>query len=181
MTSSRFLWNNTKIIIKLGTADDELWPMIQRKLDVLNKAGLSKDNFMASESHTVTTSSANSNGEAKITDFFSTSLTEEDIAALDDDYDPTEEDIAALDDDYDPMIQRKLDVLNKAGLSKDNFMASESHTVTTSSANSNGEAKITDFFSTSLTEEDIAALDDDYDVEEYSSKSIAQEAKRPRL
>jgi hypothetical protein len=90
MTSSRFLWNNTKIIIKLGTADDELWPMIQRKLDVLNKAGLSKDNFMASESHTVTTSSANSNGEAKITDFFSTSLTEEDIAALDDDYDVEE-------------------------------------------------------------------------------------------
>ena len=28
-----------------GTADDELWPMIQKKLDVLNKVGLSKDNF----------------------------------------------------------------------------------------------------------------------------------------
>lgn len=28
-----------------GTADDELWPLLQRKLDVLNKAGLSKDNF----------------------------------------------------------------------------------------------------------------------------------------
>jgi hypothetical protein len=29
----------------LGTADDELWPLIQGKLDVLNKVGLSKDNF----------------------------------------------------------------------------------------------------------------------------------------
>lgn len=28
-----------------GTADDVLWPMIQEKLKVLNKAGLSKDNF----------------------------------------------------------------------------------------------------------------------------------------
>lgn len=27
------------------TADDYLWPMIQEKLNVLNKAGLSKDNF----------------------------------------------------------------------------------------------------------------------------------------
>ena len=28
-----------------GTADDQLWPMIQKKLDVLNQAGLTKDNF----------------------------------------------------------------------------------------------------------------------------------------
>ncbi|KAJ9593809.1 hypothetical protein L9F63_027543, partial [Diploptera punctata] len=32
-----------------GTADDHLWPMIQNKLDVLNKAGLSKDNFLDTE------------------------------------------------------------------------------------------------------------------------------------
>ncbi len=32
-------------LVAKGTADDELWPMIQKKLDVLNKAGLSKDNF----------------------------------------------------------------------------------------------------------------------------------------
>ena len=32
-----------------GTADDSLWPMIQKKLVVLNKAGLSKDNFEESE------------------------------------------------------------------------------------------------------------------------------------
>ena len=28
-----------------GTADDYLWPLVQRKLDVLSQAGLSKDNF----------------------------------------------------------------------------------------------------------------------------------------
>ena len=28
-----------------GTADDVLWPMLQAKLEVLNQAGLSKDNF----------------------------------------------------------------------------------------------------------------------------------------
>ena len=32
-----------------GTADDSLWPMIQKKLEVLNRAGLSKDNFEDSD------------------------------------------------------------------------------------------------------------------------------------
>ena len=70
----------------LGTADDELWPIIQKKLDVLNKAGLSKDNFKDSESHTVSNAASSSNGDSKITDYFSTSFTEEDIAALDDEW-----------------------------------------------------------------------------------------------
>ena len=37
-------------LVARDTADDVLWPMIQGKLDVLNKAGLSKDNFEESES-----------------------------------------------------------------------------------------------------------------------------------
>ena len=36
-------------LVAKDTADDVLWPMIQQKLDVLNKAGLSKDNFEESE------------------------------------------------------------------------------------------------------------------------------------
>lgn len=32
-------------LVAKGTADDEIWPLVQRKLDILNKAGLSKDNF----------------------------------------------------------------------------------------------------------------------------------------
>merc|ERR1719378_1450114 len=36
-------------LVAKETADDVLWPMIQQKLDVLNKAGLSKDNFEESE------------------------------------------------------------------------------------------------------------------------------------
>ncbi|PSN48342.1 SWI/SNF-related matrix-associated actin-dependent regulator of chromatin subfamily A-like protein 1 [Blattella germanica] len=36
-------------LVAKGTADDHLWPMIQNKLNVLNKAGLSKDNFMETE------------------------------------------------------------------------------------------------------------------------------------
>ena len=45
--------------------------MIQRKLDVLNKAGLSKDNFMDSESHTVqnAAAAAEADNNHKITDF----------------------------------------------------------------------------------------------------------------
>merc|ERR1719378_1484119 len=36
-------------LVAKETADDVLWPMIQQKLDVLNKAGLSKDNFEDTE------------------------------------------------------------------------------------------------------------------------------------
>lgn len=32
-------------LLAKGTADDHIWPLIQTKLNVLNKAGLSKDNF----------------------------------------------------------------------------------------------------------------------------------------
>merc|ERR1719384_803653 len=37
-------------LVALNTADDKLWPMIQKKLEVLNEAGLSKDNFSKSDS-----------------------------------------------------------------------------------------------------------------------------------
>ncbi|XP_049949424.1 SWI/SNF-related matrix-associated actin-dependent regulator of chromatin subfamily A-like protein 1 isoform X1 [Schistocerca serialis cubense] len=40
-------------LIAKGTADDHLWPMIQNKLDVLHKAGLSKDSFMQSDTAVV--------------------------------------------------------------------------------------------------------------------------------
>eukprot|EP00092_Neocalanus_flemingeri_P016312 GFUD01017657.1.p1 GENE.GFUD01017657.1~~GFUD01017657.1.p1 ORF type:complete len:811 (-),score=228.30 GFUD01017657.1:63-2438(-) len=36
-------------LVARETADDVLWPLIQKKLEVLNKAGLSKDNFEDSE------------------------------------------------------------------------------------------------------------------------------------
>ena len=71
-------------LVATGTADDELWPMLQRKLNVLQQAGLSKDNFSAADSHTVTSASSSKDNQ-KITDYFSTSLTEEDLEALNDD------------------------------------------------------------------------------------------------
>lgn len=36
-------------LVAKGTADDEIWPLVQRKLDTLNKAGLSKDNFKSAD------------------------------------------------------------------------------------------------------------------------------------
>ena len=32
-------------LVARNTADDYLWPLVQSKLDILSKAGLSKDNF----------------------------------------------------------------------------------------------------------------------------------------
>lgn len=40
-------------LVAQGTADDYLWPLVQKKLNVLHKAGLSKDNFMDADSTTV--------------------------------------------------------------------------------------------------------------------------------
>ncbi|KAF0311821.1 SWI/SNF-related matrix-associated actin-dependent regulator of chromatin subfamily A-like protein 1 [Amphibalanus amphitrite] len=34
-----------RYLVARGTADDHIWPLVQRKLDVLNRAGLSKDDF----------------------------------------------------------------------------------------------------------------------------------------
>jgi len=39
-----------RYLVATGTADDHLWTIISQKLDVLNKAGLSKDNFMDKDS-----------------------------------------------------------------------------------------------------------------------------------
>lgn len=95
-------------LVATGTADDELWPLIQKKLDVLNKAGLSKDNFMESESHRQTERQRNSSGESKkITDYFSTSLTEEDLAALDQDWDSSSSSSSSSDQEQDLLHSNK--------------------------------------------------------------------------
>jgi len=39
-----------RYLVATGTADDQLWNLISQKLDVLNKAGLSKDNFLDKDS-----------------------------------------------------------------------------------------------------------------------------------
>ncbi|XP_021921060.1 SWI/SNF-related matrix-associated actin-dependent regulator of chromatin subfamily A-like protein 1 isoform X2 [Zootermopsis nevadensis] len=54
-------------LVAKGTADDHLWPLIQGKLDVLNKAGLSKDNFLDTE----TTVVKNSRKQPSILNYFS--------------------------------------------------------------------------------------------------------------
>ena len=49
-----------------GTADDKLWPMIQKKLEVLNKAGLTKDNFCDSDSRNVEQRMPNKDNTPKV-------------------------------------------------------------------------------------------------------------------
>nr|CAD7589632.1 unnamed protein product [Timema genevievae] len=54
-----------RYLVARGTADDHLWPLIQAKLDVLNKAGLSKDNFLNSHS-----TEMKSRQQSSLVDFF---------------------------------------------------------------------------------------------------------------
>ncbi|KAK7869180.1 hypothetical protein R5R35_006630 [Gryllus longicercus] len=54
-------------LVSPGTADDHLWPLIQSKLEVLNKAGLSKDSFQTCATSTVVCKRTD---QKSITDFF---------------------------------------------------------------------------------------------------------------
>ena len=40
---------NVHYLVAQNTADDQVWPLVQKKLDVLNKAGLSKDDFSSAD------------------------------------------------------------------------------------------------------------------------------------
>jgi len=61
-------------LVARETADDVMWPMIQKKLDVLNKAGLSKDNFEESEAAVM-----EDTRQHKIDAFFQAEFKEEDV------------------------------------------------------------------------------------------------------
>jgi len=61
-------------LVAKNTADDVLWPLIQKKLNVLNKAGLSKDNFEDSDAKIMEDTT-----QHKIEDFFKADMKEEDL------------------------------------------------------------------------------------------------------
>ena len=68
---------SVQYLVARETADDVIWPMIQSKLSVLNKAGLSKDNFEESESKVLEDTRPN-----KIKDCFNAQTIQEDMEAL---------------------------------------------------------------------------------------------------
>nr|XP_022308254.1 SWI/SNF-related matrix-associated actin-dependent regulator of chromatin subfamily A-like protein 1 [Crassostrea virginica] len=44
---------NVHYLVARGTADDHLWPLVQKKLEVLSKAGLSKEDFSSADTKTM--------------------------------------------------------------------------------------------------------------------------------
>lgn len=65
-------------LLAKGTADDVLWPMVQEKLNTLNKAGLSKDNFMdATATAAPTTATKPDSTNPPITAYFQKKAEEE--------------------------------------------------------------------------------------------------------
>ncbi|XP_005102138.1 SWI/SNF-related matrix-associated actin-dependent regulator of chromatin subfamily A-like protein 1 [Aplysia californica] len=63
---------SVQYLVARGTADDEIWPLIQGKLDVLSKAGLTKDDFSDAD-----TKRLESKDQQTILDLFSSQLVEE--------------------------------------------------------------------------------------------------------
>ncbi len=65
-------------LVAVGTADDTLWQMLQRKQNVLHKAGLSKENFQEDDSENIKqepSKAAQSDANSSlITDYFDTSF-----------------------------------------------------------------------------------------------------------
>lgn len=66
-------------LVAKGTADDYLWPLVQSKLDILSKAGLSKDNFHDADTRHL----SNTKSSPSIIDFLE-ELSQEDLSAVDD-------------------------------------------------------------------------------------------------
>ncbi|CAH0392874.1 unnamed protein product [Bemisia tabaci] len=67
-------------LIAKGTADDYLWPLVEKKLNILNQAGLSKDTFSTADTTAVNASSANL--QPTIDDYFEDLNGENDEDAL---------------------------------------------------------------------------------------------------
>ncbi|XP_054269665.1 SWI/SNF-related matrix-associated actin-dependent regulator of chromatin subfamily A-like protein 1 isoform X2 [Macrosteles quadrilineatus] len=59
-----------KYLIARGTADDYLWPLVQSKLEVLNRAGLSKDSYMDADHTCLKGSPEKKESQTKINDYF---------------------------------------------------------------------------------------------------------------
>uniref|UniRef100_A0A914VXK7 SWI/SNF-related matrix-associated actin-dependent regulator of chromatin subfamily A-like protein 1 n=1 Tax=Plectus sambesii TaxID=2011161 RepID=A0A914VXK7_9BILA len=67
-------------IVARGTADDHIWPLIQRKLDVLTSVKLSSDSFKEADSRSIHTGSAN---QPTLDSFFGELVAEESVAEPD--------------------------------------------------------------------------------------------------
>lgn len=68
---------NIHYLVAQNTADDHIWPLVQKKLDVLNKAGLSKDNFSEADTTRVKDSK-----QTELMQYFEESFLEEDDSFL---------------------------------------------------------------------------------------------------
>lgn len=62
-------------LVAQNTADDQIWPLVQKKLDVLNKAGLSKDDFSSADT---TTLRLKDSSQTDLMQYFEESFIEED-------------------------------------------------------------------------------------------------------
>ncbi|KAK2157020.1 hypothetical protein LSH36_200g01004 [Paralvinella palmiformis] len=71
---------NVHYLVASGTADDFIWPLVQAKLDVLSKAGLSKENF--TEAHTTHFKDPK---QKDILSYFDESFFEDDMILLEED------------------------------------------------------------------------------------------------
>lgn len=67
-------------LVSNGTADDHIWPLVQKKLDVLARAGLSKDNFSEADM-----THARDSKQRDLTEFFEESFMEESEDTTDED------------------------------------------------------------------------------------------------
>ncbi|XP_062603453.1 LOW QUALITY PROTEIN: SWI/SNF-related matrix-associated actin-dependent regulator of chromatin subfamily A-like protein 1 [Saccostrea cucullata] len=65
---------NVHYLVARGTADDHVWPLVQKKLEVLSKAGLSKEDFSAADTKHITDSK-----QTDLMQFFEESFMEESV------------------------------------------------------------------------------------------------------
>lgn len=75
-------------LVAQNTADDQIWPLVQKKLDVLNKAGLSKDDFSSADTTTLVLKDSR---QTDLMQYFEESFIEEDDSFIAENVDQIEE------------------------------------------------------------------------------------------
>ncbi|XP_076094482.1 SWI/SNF-related matrix-associated actin-dependent regulator of chromatin subfamily A-like protein 1 [Mytilus galloprovincialis] len=75
-------------LVAQNTADDQIWPLVQKKLDVLNKAGLSKDDFSSADTTTLVLKDSR---QTDLMQYFEESFIEEDDSFIAENIDQIEE------------------------------------------------------------------------------------------
>ncbi|XP_071102073.1 SWI/SNF-related matrix-associated actin-dependent regulator of chromatin subfamily A-like protein 1 [Haliotis cracherodii] len=152
---------NVHYLVAQATADDYIWPLIQSKLEVLSKAGLTKDNFSEAD-----TTHMKDSRSKDIMDYFEDSFIEEgEVEGDKPDEEPTKPS-TSISPAISPDKQEKRAAHTARQSNIDKFFVTKSEDKASQDSKTQDEDFDSDDFFDTLTSEDMLALTDDVNWDE---------------